>query len=392
MRSVLYLGSIISESLEEEYDLEYYSKAGDNKKRGIIASLTETGTEVTVVSPLLGNNNSGKWYRRRQFVDEELGTTVHTPSVVDIYGLNYIWLALSTTYLVIRLLLSRSFTAIIFYDFSLETALPSLVARLLLGTNIILEYEDGLFYHDNRVIRWSAKLLRRVCNPVLDGAICVNTELESVLSTENTAIVRGFPSVGMPGELPDPSFQQKQPVVMFAGRMDEVRGASRFLDVVEELEESEFQFWMCGYGSETELERYEKRVRGMTNDQLQFFGTLPWEEYRDRVVSADVLVNFQDPGHPISRYTFPSKLLDFLSAGSIVVSTDMSDLRRCLDDELVVAGKSQGALVAELERMSQRGVDEYEDYGSRGQTWIRNNCSQDAVSEKVNQVIDAAQQ
>jgi glycosyltransferase involved in cell wall biosynthesis len=390
MHSILYLGSIIDDSIEDEYNLGYYSRAGDNKKRGIIAALTETGTEVTVVAPLLVNNNSGNWYRRREFVDEELGTTVHIPSVVDIYGLNYIWLALSTTYLVIRLLLSRSYTAIMFYDFSLETALPSLVARLLLDTNIILEYEDGLFYHDNRVIRWSAELLRRVCNPVLDGAICVNTELESLLSTENTVIVRGFPSVGMPDDLPEPSFQQEKPVVMFAGRMDEVRGASRFLDVVEELDETEFQFWMCGYGSEAELERYEKRAEDVGNDQLRFFGTLPWEEYRDRVVSADVLVNFQDPDHPISRYTFPSKLLDFLSAGSVVVSTDMSDLRRCLDDELVVAGKSQGELVAELERIHRRGVDEYEEYGFRGQTWIRNNCSQGAVSEKVNRVIDAA--
>jgi glycosyltransferase involved in cell wall biosynthesis len=385
-RSILYLGTIVTDAVKEEYGFSYHSRAANSKKRNIIHSLESQDADVTVVSPVFVNNNSFRYFSGRTMYDEETDTELHVPAFVDIYGLNYLVLFLTTTLLTLRLLFRGSFDATIFYDFKIETAIPSVAGKLLTGTPSIVEYDDGLFLHDNTVIRWSAKALLPVCGRFVDGAFCVNQPLADLLATDNTEIVRGFPSIGMPDDLPDPVYERDEVVVMFSGRFDHVRGINPFLEVTPRLpfDDDEIQIWVSGYGSEDEIERVKRAVEDCGDERFTFFGTAPWEEYRKRVVSADVMVNFQNPDDPISEYTFPSKMLDYMSAGKPIVSTNMSDLGTHFDDKLIIAGTSNDDLydgLVETVEAVRDGRDLSVD--GRAQQWIRDECSKSAVGQKL---------
>jgi len=391
--SVLYLGTVVTPEMTEEYGLSYHSRAANSKKRNIVRSLEAVDADVTIVSPVFVNNNSFSYFPGRTMYDEETGHELHVPAFLDVYGLNYLFLCLTTTLLTLKLLYRGSFDATIFYDFKIETAIPSVVGKLLTGAPSIVEYDDGLFHHDNRVIRWSAKVLLPTCGRLVDGAFCVNQSLAELVATDNTAIVRGFPSIGMPDDLPDPQYEQDEVVVMFSGRFDRVRGIDTFLEVMPTLPfgPDEVEFWISGYGPDEELERIERAVADLDDDRFEFFGTAPWEEYRGRVVSADVTVNFQDPDHPISEYTFPSKMLDYMSAGKPIVSTDMSDLRAAFDDELLVAGTTnedlRAGLIETVEAVREgSGVVT----GDRARQWVREECSKHAVGTKLVELVQDA--
>jgi len=389
--TILYIGSVMSSEVQQEYDLAYYSRAADNKKRGIIASLQACDAEVTIVSPVFINNNTFQYHGGRKFDNNELGVTNHIPATVDIYGLNYLFLAITTTVLMLKLLRNRDFDAILFYDFQIETAVPALIGSSIYSVPQLLEYEDGLFFHDNTVIRWTAKVLRPICGQFIDGAVCVNEPLAELLPTDNTTIIRGFPSIGTPDELPEPTYEREETVVMFAGRFDDVRGINTFLEVAPEVkyDQDEVAFWISGYGPDHEVERVKARVEQLNDDRFSYFGTLPWEEYRKRVVSADVAVNFQDPYHEISEYTFPSKLLDFMSAHTAVISTEMSDLKKHFDDKFIIAGTSHRQLQNGLERVIE--TDETSETQLRknlAREWIETECARPTVGTKILRVIN----
>jgi len=391
---VLYIGTLVNDAVRQEYDLAYFSRAANNKKRGVIESLQACDAEVSVVSPMFVHNNSFRYHGGRTMTDEDLGVSLHVPPTMDIYGLNYVFLAVATSVVTLTLLYRDSYDAIIFYNFQLETATPALLGSLLFSVPTVLEYEDGLFLHDNAVIRWASKLLRPICGPFVRGAACVNRPLADLAPTENTTVIRGFPSIGMPDELPDPTFERDETVVMFAGRFDEVRGVHTFLDIVPQVspEYEDVVFWVSGYGPDRERERVESHIEALADDRLTYFGTLPWVEYKDRIVSADIVVNCQDPTAAISEYTFPSKLLDFMAAGALVVSTDMSDLEREFGDKIVVDGHTERELVETLTRTIE--TEESEALVRRRDRvvrWIERECPRSRVGAKVLALVRASE-
>jgi len=388
---VIYVAPLFTEDIEDRYDVEWYSPAGQNKMRGMIRALSTAGATV-VVSPVVPPETLFSYTPTYRTTESESGAEVIVPPAVSVLRsklLTRFLVTLMTTLAVIRLCRRPAVRGAVFYNFRLITAVPALAAQLVTGRPAILEYEDGLFTHRSTPIRLVARGLLRATNGRLHGALCVNTNLAARLSTDNVAIVRGFPSVGLPDELPDPVHDSDGVVVMFAGHFDEVRGIDTFLSVVPEVAGEDVTFWVSGTGRDHEIERVRTAVDQLDDDRVEFFGTLPWEQYRERLVSADVLVNLQDPDAEISEYTFPSKLLDFMSAGGLIVSTDMSDLAETFDDEMLIAGTTQEEIVDTLEaavEMVRTGS------GRRdvGREWVRQNCTSERIGEAAMEVINAA--
>jgi len=388
---VIYVAPLFTEDIEDRYDVEWYSPAGQNKMRGMIRALSTAGATV-VVSPVVPPETLFSYTPTYRTTESESGAEVIVPPAVSLLRsklLTRLLVTLMTMVAVIRLCRRPEVRGSIFYNYRLITAVPAFAAQLFTERPAILEYEDGLFTHRSRPIRLVARGLLQATNGRLRGALCVNTNLAARLSTDNVAIVRGFPSVGLPDELPDPTHDNDGVVIMFAGHFDEVRGIDTFLSVVPEVDGEGVTFWISGTGKDHEIERVRKAVARLDDDRVTFFGTLPWEQYRERLVSADVLVNLQDPDAEISEYTFPSKLLDFMSAGGLIVSTDMSDLAETFDDELLIAGTTHDEVVETLETAVEM-VRSGSGRRDAGREWVTRNCTSEHIGEAAMEVINAA--
>jgi glycosyltransferase involved in cell wall biosynthesis len=349
---------------------------------------------VTVISPIPPGGRGLEFYPAGAYRDDDHDIEVLVPPTANIFGvsvLNHtVTVILAALY---SMLLYRRLDDVvsISYNFRPENAIPGLIGKWIYSTPYVLEYQDGLFVHQSRLRRVTAKVTKQLCNSSLDGGICTNKNLASILATDNTGIVRGFPSIGMPDTLPNPDYAKPdKTVVMYAGHFDPVRGIDMFLDVVTQIKNEDVEFWISGTGRDEEKERIRSRTKRIDDERITYFGTLPWEEYRTRVVSADVLVNFQDPDMPISTYTFPSKLLDFMSASGIILSTNMSDLESELSDELVIGGKTEKeirlALSETIESCKVRDLE----VGNRAQHWVETHCTQEHVGNQFTTVITRA--
>lgn len=393
---ILYICSYLIPSVREHFNRLWYSKAGLNEKQGTVSALQNAGLDVVILSPVIPDSHILEFRSSVQLHDAEKDVNVLVPPTANVYGIlpiNYILTVIFTIIYAIIIAARNRPDFTLSYNFRPENALPGLITKCVLGARFILQYEDGLLAHPSWLRRYSADATRFLCDRGLDGAVCTNESLADLLETQNTAIVRGFPSIGLPDSLPKPKYAETDStVVMFAGHFDRLRGVDLFLDFIPYVENEDVLFWISGTGKPDQKERVRNRIEDLGDDRVTYFGTLPWDDYRTRVVSADILVNFQDPDAPISEFTFPSKILDFMSAGKVIISTDMGDLSEELADELVIDGSDPKSLADTLRRTIRIQSSGDCRVGGLARKWVSKHCTHDFAGRKYKLVFEAAKE
>ncbi|HEX2206653.1 MAG TPA: glycosyltransferase, partial [Longimicrobium sp.] len=107
--------------------------------------------------------------------------------------------------------------------------------------------------------------------------------------------------------------------VMYSGMLNEMNGIGLLLDAFARLPEPDWRLWVYGGGP---LAR-EVKAAAAHDPRIVFrpWEQVPAEEMRLRQREAAVLVNPRPSAHRANRYSFPSKLLEYLVSGTPVVST-----------------------------------------------------------------------
>lgn len=385
--NVVYVAPYVTSEIVGRYGLENYSVAGQNQIRGVAHSIQQECGDVQIVSPITPRKRKVEYHARESTVDKNVNSNIVFPPAVNILGIdviNRLLITLTTAIIVLKMHRKTDDGMTLFYNYRLPTGVPALVSQLLLNKPAILEYEDGLFARNNSLVRVPAVLIRCIFSPILSGAICTSSNLEEVVSTDNTAILRGFPSVGFPDELPESTVREKT-IIMFSGSFDAVRGIDQFLSTIPRVQNGQVEFWISGIGTPEQKQRIQRGIKRLDDPRVTFYGTLDKEKYREKIADADIFVNFQKPTKEISQYTFPSKLLDYFSAGGIVVSTKMGDLEEVFEDILIFVDSDPEELKHGIEKsiqMHREGPDRAE----QTQKWINDNCTPEAVCSKIKQV------
>ncbi|WP_080505164.1 glycosyltransferase [Halorubrum aethiopicum] len=388
IQTILYVSLLFTDEISEIYGISDYSLAGNNKKKSIIRSIAQKDTEVHVVSPVFKTTESNLYCASQSYFDEDIGAHIHIPPIVDLHPVfNYISTTIISTIYIIHLHMRINFDSVIFYNFQLITALPSFILSKFMNTNLVVQFEDAVYYdtESGYLLRISSMLLRKLLNRSLDGAICVNTNLEELIYTDNTVVVRGFPSINT--DIMDNYNGCTDTItVMFAGRLDELRGIDLFLSSIKCIDEDNIQFWISGYGPRTdEIKEYIDRLN---DDRVSFFGTLPEDEYRKKLVTADIFVNFQKQDEKISYYTFPSKLLDYMACEGVILSTNMSDLEKEMNDLVIL--EDEEYIVDRLSEMVQkysRSDNPYDQQIQRAKNWVMFDCTLERQGNKVQTML-----
>jgi glycosyltransferase involved in cell wall biosynthesis len=386
MGNVVYVSKFITEDIKEKYDISSVSQAGFHKISNIARSIRDNNKKVTIVSPILSGNPNFTHLEPDCFDYEEENIKIFTPrsfNLYDITVINQVMLALFTTTLIMRLVIRKDTEFILLYNFAPARAIPAITASVFGRLPLILEYEDGSFANSSGIMNIVYRLLSTVSKPYINGAVCVNHILAERAPTKNTIVFRGIPSVGLPKSLPNGNYDKPEAIIMYAGKFDRVRGVHKFIDVADEHNRDGCKYWISGWGAEDDVNKIRERINRLDNDKIRYFGELPFNEYRMRCVQADVLVNPQNPHHTLSKYTFPSKILDFLSSGSVVITTDMADLRSEMSDVVMISEYSTNSLAKKIDKVLAMNDKEMEKIKVKGQEWIIHHCDRERVGSKI---------
>lgn len=101
--------------------------------------------------------------------------------------------------------------------------------------------------------------------------------------------------------------------IFYSGMMYKKFGVMNLVEAVRQLKNQDVQLVLCGYGELTdEIIRIAE-----TDNRIKYIGIISREEALKRQSQADLVVNPRIPdGNPFTKYSFPSKNLEYLASGT----------------------------------------------------------------------------
>ena len=128
--------------------------------------------------------------------------------------------------------------------------------------------------------------------------------------------------------------------IMYSGYLSKVTGVDILLNAIKECNLDNINFYISGKG-ELEDEVYEL---SKTDKRLNFLGFLSHKQYMDYLQKADILINPRNMKMEQNNNNFPSKILDYLATGNIIISTKFSGHHKFDENIIFYDGKCENLI------------------------------------------------
>ena len=144
-----------------------------------------------------------------------------------------------------------------------------------------------------------------------DSFIFLTDAMKELFDPKPYAVVEGF--------LPDCDFDYTAPrtpkSVLYTGSLNRAFGFGTLLEAFSSISDPDAQLWVCGAGDMEEV----IKAAANKDPRIQFKGFLPKKEIAALQTRCDVLINPRADEGMYTKYSFPSKTMEYLLSGSKVV-------------------------------------------------------------------------
>lgn len=150
----------------------------------------------------------------------------------------------------------------------------------------------------------------------------------------------------------------KKRAVLYSGTLAERYGIRALVDAFELINRPDVELWVCGDGD------YRGRLcdRSKTNPAIRYLGQLKREDALDLQMQALVLVNPRTGCDEYTRFSFPSKVLEYFASGTICVMHRLSGIPEEYFEHCVTPNTFS---VADLAAALEKAIDMEEGERSR---------------------------
>jgi len=152
-----------------------------------------------------------------------------------------------------------------------------------------------------------------------DYYVCLTNSLDKVINKDHkpSIIIEGFTDIKLnfvENNL-DNKFDER--VIIYAGGLYEEYGIRTLIDAFSLIQDKDLRLWLYGVGPfSEEIVKYSNR-----DDRVQFKGIIPNEELVESLSKATLLVNPRPTYEEFTKYSFPSKNLEYMSTGTPLLTS-----------------------------------------------------------------------
>jgi Glycosyltransferase len=155
--------------------------------------------------------------------------------------------------------------------------------------------------------------------------------------------------------------------VMYSGTLHKRYGVKRLLDAFLLCKNENLELLICGVGDfEVEIAKYLER-----DSRIKYFGEISQTEVFDLQANADILVNPRQNNEEFTKYSFPSKLMEYLASGNPVIAYKLDGIPHEYDDYLIyVPDDSISSLANSIDKLADMPVEQRERIGKRNRDFV----------------------
>jgi glycosyltransferase involved in cell wall biosynthesis len=391
---ILYVNTYQGPDLISQRKISRNRALGGSRKMELVSRiLQEQGHEVVVLSAGIPAERSGRFYPA--FESTITGLCNAEPRVLyaaglDIKCLNYPVAVFSSIQLLRRETSGGFFDLLMMYNID-EFVWP--VSRfyynLIQKIPLVLQYEDSVAVSSRGINIFRRMLWRSMehwLHPRLAGIIGVNAAVADRLQNRNTYVLRGTVDKelcrlatdrksALSGSLPY--------LALFCGSLSSGKGVE-FIPEIAARFKGRVCFAIVGTGPL--LDKLSSMSRDCGGD-VQVLGYLERPDLNRLLASADIFLNPHEDEH--SGGILPFKLIEYLVAGGIVVTTKVGNLDDPIFDYCEVTYPNSGDISAAIERVLENR-EEMMTQARKAQTWATAQYAEDIVGRKLHNLVSRA--
>lgn len=187
---------------------------------------------------------------------------------------------------------------------------------------------------------------------------------------------------GMCGEtVKESAVAKNQPFsLLYTGRLNRRYGLELLLEAMKELDDKDIELWLCGSGE------MEKEIEACANQdsRIKFFGFLPHEETVRLQQQATVLVNPRTNQGEYTKYSFPSKTMEYMVSGRPVMMFRLDGIPKEYDYFLTYIPKENAeSIAATIKSLKEMSPSELDAIGKREQEFVLKNKNRNVQMRRV---------
>lgn len=180
-------------------------------------------------------------------------------------------------------------------------------------------------------------------------------------------------------------FDEEYKTVVYTGTLHKRFGVLNLISAFSTIKDDSYRLIICGMGDSEE----EVKAAAKIDKRIEYLGQLPRTDVIKIQDEATVLVNPRQNNEEFTKYSFPSKIMEYLSAGKPVVCYKLDGIPNDYDDYLFyVKDNSIQSLADKLLEICEKSEEERKLIGIEGQTYVFTKKNEVIQTKKIKDMMD----
>lgn len=184
--------------------------------------------------------------------------------------------------------------------------------------------------------------------------------------------------------LEDKTTEQK--IILYSGQLNPAYGMENLIEAFLRInrEHSDYRLWLCGGGK---LVEHIKRL-ALQFPAIEYFGYVGPDKVRECQRQATVLINPRQNTDQFTKFSFPSKTMEYLASGRLVVGYKLDGIPAEYDEHIIyVPDNSVQTLCDTLIEVCSWDAEKQRQKGQAARSFILQNKNPEKQCQRIVQML-----
>lgn len=172
----------------------------------------------------------------------------------------------------------------------------------------------------------------------------------------------------------------KDKIIAYSGVLSKLYNVDTLLNAFQMIKDEGYKLWLFGDG---ELKEYIQHLSD-ENENIVFGGYIPNEKLREKLSECTVLINPRQNLEEFTKYSFPSKIIEYLTLGKPVISYKLDGIPYEYDDYLLyVNDNTEETLKNRIIEICEYSQEKLIEIGNQNASFVSKTKNSITQTEKV---------
>lgn len=213
-----------------------------------------------------------------------------------------------------------------------------------------------------------------------DGYVLLTEAMNNMINTKNKPyiIIEGIADIGMQEKNNNLQEKYNSKVCIYAGGLYKKYGIKSLIDAFLQLDMQDIELHLYGSG---DLEKYIKEIE---DKRIKFLGVVQNDILVKEEIKSTLLINPRFTNEEYTKYSFPSKNMEYMASGTAVLTTKLPGMpREYCDYVYVIEDETIKGIKTSLYKVLSQNVEEINNKGILAKKFVIENKNNIVQAKKI---------